>query len=201
MRTLTALTLLLATMTVGCLVFPGGAVAPTSPWPPAPPAAKKSIHLTVSWTRQGHITAGDTPFTMDTPENLLEWWGRNAKATYGDSELFSAIVADGDPSDLRAEGRMTETMEGNLALGLLNLLTLTVLPASRTDHFTLRTEFKDASGKLLGTIEKSDSLDVWFELFLVVAVPFRSSLDREVLELVTNLNRATLASAHAEGII
>jgi hypothetical protein len=42
---------------------------------------------------------------------------------------------------------------------------------------------------------------VWVERFLVAALPLRSPLERETLDPVTDLDRAILAEAHAQGII
>ena len=120
MRSLAALTLRLAATALGCLVVPARAVPPASPWPPGPPAAKKSVQLTMNWTRQGSRAAG--------------------------------VVARERPGDHRA-------------------------PRPQSPH------------------------DVWVERFLVAALPLRSPLERETLDPVTDLDRAILAEAHAQGII
>jgi hypothetical protein len=188
--------LLVAFTSVACASFRGGEVPPTQPWPPAAAgAAKKSVSMI--------LASGSTEVngkTVDAPPNMVANWQQWTEATYRDSALFSAVVDPTFPSDLRSEVRVVDTGNANPALAFISGLTLTLLPAKASDRVTLHTEFKNAKGELLATIEKSESLDTWIQLFLVFAMPFHLPKS-EVRELFAELNRATLAEAHAQGII
>ncbi|HTO53386.1 MAG TPA: hypothetical protein VMR50_08365 [Myxococcota bacterium] len=136
---------------------------------------------------------------VDAPPAMVSRWRTWTEATYRDSALFSAVVAEDMPSDVRSEIRVVDSGDFRRWMAIVCGVTLFLFPAKATDHFTLHTEFKNAKGEVLATIEKSESVDSWIGLFLIVVTPFRWP-GREVGDLVTELNRATLAEAHAQGI-
>ncbi|HXZ84783.1 MAG TPA: hypothetical protein VEI82_04760 [Myxococcota bacterium] len=138
--------------------------------------------------------------TVDTPPRVVANWREWTEATYRDSALFSALVDPSVPSDLRSEVRVVDTGEAKIGMAIACGVTLFLFPAKATDHLTLRTDFKNAKGEVLATIEKSESVNTWIELFLVVVMPFHWPKS-EIRDLITELNRATLAEAHAKGII
>jgi len=195
MRAIALASLVVSIGSIGCASFRSGAVPPTQPWPPAAAASKKSISLVLA----GSATQNNgTP--IDPPPGMVSKWRTWTEAAYRDSALFSAVLAEDLPSDVRAEVRITDTGEGSQGLAFISGLTLTLIPAKATDTITLHTEFKSSKGELLATIEKSDSLHTWIQLFMVFVMPFHWPAS-EAGSLFTELNRATLAEAHAQGVI
>lgn len=65
----------------------------------------------------------------------------------------------------------------------------------------MQTVFRDASGNKMGSINKSESMSIWMQLFLVAAMPFRDDLNAVMREIYYDLNRVTLDEARTLGYL
>jgi hypothetical protein len=184
-------------LNTACAGFRGGELPETQPWPPSFAAAKKKTVSLVLSPKSSSVVNGQT---IDPPPNMMTKWREFTEETYKDSQLFSAVLGESLPADLRAEVRVTDEGNFSRAAAVFSGLTLTLIPANAVDHFTLHTDFKNAQGQVLASIEKKDSMSTWIELFLIFVLPFKSpaSVSESVFH---ELNRATLAEAHAKGIL
>jgi hypothetical protein len=122
-------------------------------------------------------------------------------AEYQDSGLFSDVKTGLEDADLRADVHIVHRSWGSLALAMLSGFTLVVIPLrTNVDDFEVTTVFKDRSGQVLGTIEKKETLNTWFQLFLVAAAPFKNVISQSN-EAIADTVRSTIADAHAQRII
>ena len=179
----------------GCASFRGGELAETTPWPPVASPTKKSVSLVLAG---GTVSVNGNP--TDASPMMLQQWREKVEKTYADSSLFSAVLPESAPADVRAEVHVSDIGEGSMGLAFLCGFTMFIIPATAIDHFTMKTDFKNANGDVLATIEKSDSSRLWMQLFLVFVMPFNwpPSVGEE---LFRDLSRATLADAHGKNIL
>jgi len=119
--------------------------------------------------------------------------------TYRDSKLFAAVLDPGQVGDLRAEVEITDVGTRKRALVWLSNLTLGLVPVRSSARLKIHTDFKGPDGTVLGSFESSDSVIQWRQLFLVFAMPFFSS--NAAIDMIVDLNRATLAQAHAADVL
>jgi hypothetical protein len=63
----------------------------------------------------------------------------------------------------------------------------------------MRTTFKDADGNVLATIEKTETVSTWIELFLVFAMPGRFPTG-VVKTVLSELTYATLIEARERNV-
>ena len=184
---------LLAFFAAGCASFRGGEIPETKPWPPASPAAKKTLSLAVTGSTLLNNTPGDA-----SPQMLTKWREFTEQA-YKESSQFSAVLPETAAADIKAEVKIVNSGNPNLGLAFISGLTLTLIPAKATDYFTVHTDFKNSRGDVLASIEKKDHMDTWIELFLIVVTPFNwpNSVAGDVL---TDISRSTIADAHEKGV-
>jgi hypothetical protein len=190
-----AVTVLLASAATGCASFRRGDVPATTPWPPAPSASKKSVSLLLA-----NGTTNMNGKAADAPPAMVAKWRELTKTAYSDSGLFSAVVPENTPSDIRAEVRINDEGTFSPVLSFLSGFTLTLLPSSATDRISMHTDFKNADGDVLATIEKSESMTMWTQFFLVFVMPFNWP-GTVANDTFRDLSRATLAEAHAKGVL
>lgn len=186
---------LLALHFTGCIAYRGGALGETTPWPPGALAQRKSVSVTVTGK-----TSDIYGQAIDTPAVTLKAWRDHVDTEFTQSGLFSAVLPEGSPADLRAEVQVTERGSANQVLAFISGFTFTVIPATAYSEITMRTDFKNADGDLLATVEKSDSVRMWIQLLLIFPMPFMwpgTQIDR----LFQDVNRATLAEARQKGVL
>jgi hypothetical protein len=184
----------LAVASSGCAGFRAGTVPETTPWPPARSATTRSVNLVVT----AAVSVNQKP--RDVLPGFVSRWQGITQRTYAESGLFSAVLDGSMPADLRAEVRITNDGELIHLWSFVSGWTLGLVPSRSIDRFTMRTEFKNDTGDVLATIEKSDTVSTWIQLFLVFAMPFK--LPGPVADdLLADLSRATLAEARARGLI
>ena len=61
----------------------------------------------------------------------------------------------------------------------------------------METTFKDGDGKVLGRIEKRETITTWMQLLLIVAVPFNESID----PILNQLTQSSLEEAARQKLI
>jgi hypothetical protein len=181
------------TISWGCASFRAGQLAPVTGWPPSVPGKKKSISVVVS----GSAVIGGKP--TDAPQQMIDIWRQRTWATYEESGLFSDVRTGLEATDLRAEVRIEDSGEPNIALAVLCGLTMTLIPVEAADKLTMRTAFKDADGNTLASIEKTETVNTWIELFLVFVMPakFPTGVVKGVLN---DLSRATITAAQEQKV-
>ena len=177
----------------GCASFRAGLLAPTTDWPPPAAAKKKSISVAVSGTA---VISGKA---TDAPQQMIDLWRQRTWAAYEESGLFSDVRTGLEATDLRAEIRIEDRGDPNIALAVLCGLTMTLIPVKASDELTMRTVYKDAEGNTLASIEKAETVNTWIQMFLVFVMPakFPSGVVKGVL---TDLNRATISAAQAQKV-
>jgi hypothetical protein len=185
--------LALAVAGAGCAVR-GGELAET-PWPLDPPASKKSLSLALT---AGPVILNEDP--VDVPASMVGIWRKQVEETYVDSGLFASVLESGSPTDLRAEVRISDVGRWSRPLAIVSGLTLYLIPCSGVERFSMRTDFKNADGDLLVSVERSDSVTYWQQMFLVFALPFEMP-DTVTRGLLRDLARATLEEAQAKGVM
>jgi hypothetical protein len=192
-RSLRSITLLLPALLccAGCAAFRGA--DSKTPWPPTAGASKKSLSLVVASSGTMNGKPAEPLPAMTTK------WREYAHDAYQESGLFSAVVPEGAPADLRAEIQVKDEGSGSFFGAFICGFTMFLIPATGQDRFTLHTEFKNAQGDVLATVEKSDTVTLWMQTFLVFVAPFKwpGSVTHETLQ---ELHRATLTEAQAKGI-
>jgi hypothetical protein len=185
---------IMAFLSSGCASFRSGDLHPVNQWP-LPNAGKgKSIDIALS---------GKSTFNgKEQPESLtlLRYWREQAEKAYQDSGLFSGVTTGNPDTDLRAEIEITDSTKRRIGLLYLAGLTLYLLPSKGTDELMVRTTIKGRDGAVIGTYEKTETINNWVQLFLVFAAPFHSS-NSVYEETFYDLNRSTIAELHAKGFL
>ena len=59
-----------------------------------------------------------------------------------------------------------------MLLAFLSGLTLTVIPATATDAFSVVTTFRDRTGRTIASTTREESVTTWIQLLLVFLWPF-----------------------------
>jgi hypothetical protein len=183
----------------GCATFRSGVVNPLQPWPPGAVQSRKSIAVTVRMDRTMDIGPGKGPAPVGD-DDLNQFRGK-VWAEYQDSGAFSEVKTGLEDADVRADVHIAIHQWGSLTLAMLSGFTLMVVPLkTNVDDFVITTVFTDRNGKVLGTIQKKETLDTWFQLFLVGVAPFKnviSQFDAATADIV----RATILEARTQGIL
>jgi hypothetical protein len=184
-------------LVVGCAAFRAGNLPPVSPWPPSGSQKKSArLALTYEYTRNGSQVPGIGAGIM------LNWVGEQTMATYVGSGLFSEVRRGGGPADITADVKVALAAEESIAMRFLTVLTAFLIPSKYTLTTTVRTTMRDAEGNTLATFEKSEAVNTWYQLFLVFWEPFYfPTLTRVIWGPLDDIHRATLAEAHAQGIV
>lgn len=186
-----AAVVLFAFLGSGCAIR-SGRVGPVT-MGPAGPGAAKTITISVA--------------VKDVDPRLRE----AALRAYQEAGVFASVTAEAvDPTihfpDPAAERHVSvwivDRSHHDLsdALGLeVSVWTMGVIPYHGTSQFVVMTTILDATGKVIGTFEKSETVEEWLQLFLIFVLPFQTP--EHVFErVVTDLNRATIVEAQAGGI-
>ncbi len=192
-RRLVAVATLLAFST-GCVMVRAGELPRVAPWPPAAAPSKKTVSLTVA---SGTNVINGAP--AEVPPAIAAKRRELMQAEYVGSGLFSTVVAEGQPADVRAEVLISEDGHASQALAFICGLTMFLVPARAEGRMTMQTTFKNSDGDVLAKLEKSETTTMWMQLFLIFAMPFNRpiTVGNEAFE---DLSRATLSEGHAQGI-
>ena len=90
--------------------------------------------------------------------------------------------------------RILDRSDGNIGLGVLSFLTLTVIPCTGTDEFNIKTTLNDSQGNTLGSFEKTETINTWIQLLLIFFTPFNGS--NSISQTLYDLNCATINEAN-----
>lgn len=160
----TALAALVALLLPACASFQGDRLGPVPDV--SPPQSKPTVSVAVFGEAR---LSGEK---RDLPRTALERYKEATREAYEESDFFSDVRMGLEESDLRAEVKITNSGNPNYGLAFLSGLTLMIIPAKATDIFEVETSFKDRSGATLGEFSRTEEMDTWIELLLIVAAPF-----------------------------
>jgi hypothetical protein len=120
-----------------------------------------------------------------------------------ESTLFTHVSVTTEPSDVIADIRTSEDYNKALSFmsGFICGYTMGIIPAYGKATVNMHTVFRDASGKEMGSINKSESVSVWMQLFLIAAMPFRDDMNAVMRDIYYDLNRVTLDEARTLGYL
>jgi hypothetical protein len=178
----------------GCAAFRTGDFKPPASWPLSTTPGKQSISLLVT----GEALVNGK--RQDIPQQVMQGWQDAAMKAYTDSGLFSDVIMGAAMTDLRAEVHMLERGEANQGLAFLSGFTFTLIPCKAEDEVVLKTTLKNKEGQDLGTFEKTDSMSMWVQFFLIFIMPFNWP-NTVATDLFYDLHRATISQAHGAGLL
>ncbi len=147
----------------------------------------------------------------------LRKWHKQTLAAYEQSGAFSevkgaSIEADPDTGmlidpeaglggiDIRADVQIVERQSASWPMQLITGLTAYIIPSRVSIDFEVKTTFRDNKGQVLGVIERTNTVVIWQQIFLVVVQPFHHPPVVEN-EAIFNLSRVALIEAHQKGIL
>ncbi|MFZ3184584.1 MAG: hypothetical protein WA173_10635 [Pseudomonas sp.] len=175
----------------GCLSYSNHDLALVEQWPPAAPLKQKAsayVKVDTQYLFNGENRPGG--FNQAGLEKLI-------LQQYQSSERFSRATTSKETSDLYVSIRVSNHERGSIASALLTGFTLFVIPGTYSNELTMETTFKDASGKVLGRVEKHESITTWIQLLLIVTLPFNASTDN----VLTQLTQSSLEEASRQKLI
>jgi len=175
----------------GCASYSNHELPKVGQWPLAAPAqAKPSAQLKVEsrYLFNDQNRAGG--FNQDNLEKLLV-------QQFKDSGRFSAVTTAKERSDVYVSLQVTNHERGSMASAVVTGITFFIIPGRFKNEFTMQAQFKDADGKVLGKVEKSETITTWMQLLLVFALPFNESPDNVLVQLT----RSTLEEAARQKLI
>ena len=177
----------------GCVTYSHNKLGDVDQWPmiAASNSDKPSINLRVTAERQ-----------FNKKQQLLHSaamtrWEESVVKHYKESELFSAVKAGRNSSDIYADVVIVNNEEGSLFLAFLSGFTFTLLPAKGDNIVTIETTFKDAAGNVKGRVIKTEKVTTWIQLLLIFGMPFSVSIDDVFGQVVEH----TLVEAKAAGYL
>ncbi|HEX6532854.1 MAG TPA: hypothetical protein VF019_09525 [Nitrospira sp.] len=191
------LLVVLSCLLTSCIAVRGDDIKIDSKWPLEGVIATKSVSLSVT----GNFSSGTS--TEPTNPRAMQLIEGQAQKAYMDSALFSQVSLAKEQSDLKAEVRVTE--EGSKALagisGFISGFSMGLIPGYVHATLTMETVFKNQAGSEIGSIKKSESVSLWIQLFLVLAMPFKDNPNHVIRDIYYDLNRATLDQALKDGFL
>lgn len=116
---------------------------------------------------------------------------------YQDSKRFSNVTTAKQKADIYISVRVSNHERGSLASAFITGFTLFVIPGKFSNELSMETTFKDGDGKVLGRIEKRETITTWMQLLLIVAVPFNESID----PILNQLTQSSLEEAARQKLI
>lgn len=174
----------------GCMVR-GGNLEIAPAWPIQQRAGAKAISIEIS---MAPLSGDKRP-----PKESLELHEKLVVKAYEEAGLFSKVTLGKDLAGLKAEVVVSgEEGKNNGFLFFLSGITLTLVPAKANYSPTMETVFKDSQGNTIGTIKKSEDISIWFGLFPLLVLPFRSI---DVNGVLLDIHRATISDAHSRGFL
>ncbi len=192
MKQLFAALLATALLTLtGCISYSNHDLANVEQWPPlAPRTEKPSAYIKVDSQLMfnGQVRAGG--FNQSKLDALV-------LQQYQSSERFSHATLGKQTSDLYVNVRVTNHERGSQVGAFITGFTLFIIPGKYSNEFTMETVFKDASGKVLGRIEKHETITTWIQLLMIFALPFNESADN----VLTRLTQSSLEEAARQDLI
>ena len=117
---------------------------------------------------------------------------------YSESKLFNLVDKDSPNSQMSIEVNIVRKRERSLFRTVLSALTLYLIPKRTNEEIVVTTKFIDKKGILVGMVEKTETIVVWHQFFMLFAFPF--SIPSTITEeAIIDLSRATILDAFSDG--
>lgn len=187
------LVLLVFCQLTGCAVFREGELGEIGTWPP-----EKEQARTIAMVITGKAEVNGSP--VDVNQQMLNNWQTTVMSTYERSGLFTNISRGTSGADLLAEVSVKDKAHVNIPLAFLTGFTLYLIPSRSQDTFVVKTTFRDASGNVLGTVERQETMVLWQQLFLVFGAQATLSGNSST-DILSDVVKATLVEARQKKII
>ncbi len=192
-----------------CAMYRGKDRPVIANWPPAAPSQKPSVKLV--FVEHVHYANGTTvpqyvsPFIGEAKRKELmardlEEMGKNVHRAFEESGLVTLVPEGSAKADYTAEVRFRSHEKFSEANAFLTGF-FGFLPPTKTRLILTETAtIKDAAGKELGKLEKSETLSFWMQLFLIFYSPFAWPTTVGNASLY-DLGRAIVLDANAKGLL
>lgn len=181
-----ALLVLLVLALPGCASYSLHTLPPVEAWPPTaatePVKPTAFVRFTAMHLFNGEQTNGGVNAAA---------WQKILLDNYNNSQRFQRVTTDKVDSDVYVYATLRNNEQGSQLSAIVTGATFFIIPTAFQNTLTLETVYKDRDGKVLGRIEKSETVNTWMQLFLVVALPFRPSDE----ELIKHLSQSSLEEA------
>jgi hypothetical protein len=187
----TLLVLLVLTLP-GCASYSQHNLAPVEAWPPTAAAETVKPNAYVRFTALHLFNGEQTNGGVDAAG-----WQKILLDNYSNSQRFQRVTTDKVDSDVYVYATLRNYEQGSQFSAILTGASLFLIPTAFQNTLTLETVYKDRDGKVLGRVEKSETITTWMQLFLVVALPFRQSDD----EIIKHLSQSSLEEAVKQKLI
>lgn len=175
----------------GCLSYSHHDLAKVEQWPlPATEQRTPSAYLKVDSQYLFNEQSRAGGFNQANLEKLIV-------TQYQGSKRFSNVTTTKQNADLYISVRVSNHERGSMASAVITGLTLFVIPGKFSNELSMETTIRDVEGKVLGRIEKRETITTWMQLLLIVAVPFNESVD----PILNQLTQSTLEEAARQKLI
>lgn len=187
-----AVVLMLGVSLSGCMSYSQHDLPAVENWPLASKetSTKPTAYLrfTAIHTFNGEQRAGGTNVGA---------WEKVLLDAFNQTERFQRVTTDKVESDVYVYANVRNEETGNMGSAILTGITLFVVPSVVHNRLVLETVYKDRDGKVLGRIEKSETVTTWMQLLLVFALPFNPSAD----SIIQHLAQSSLEEAVRQKLI
>ena len=191
MKKLFAAMLTSCLLLTGCISYSSNQLAQVQTWPPAASGTDKpTAYIRVEGQYQHNDQPRSGGFNQAGLEKLI-------LKQYQDSGLFSRVGTTEQEADLYINVSVNNHENSSTAAAFITGLTLFIIPSTASNTLSMQTEFMDGSGKLLGSVEKHETITTWMQLLLVFALPFSESTDK----VLTQLSQSSLDAAARQKLI
>lgn len=162
----------------GCLSYSHHDLAPVPQWPLSAPAAdaKPSVYVRLN----GEYLFNDRPRAGGID---VARWEKILVDSYTASGAVASVTTAKTQSDVYVYATLVNHEKGSMPLAYISGFTFGVIPTTFDNTLTLKTVYKDRDGKVLGQVEKSETVTTWIQLVLIFAMPFNASLDDTIKHL------------------
>jgi hypothetical protein len=177
LRSLVLLASLCLSLT-GCMTYSHHDLADVQKWPLETQAVAKKpsvyVRLNAQYLHNDRPGAGGVDVGR---------WEKILVDSYNGSGSVRSATSVKTQSDVYVDAVLTNNEKGSIALAIVSGATFGIIPATFDNVLTLQTVYKDHNGKVLGEVNKSETLTTWIQLLLIFAVPFNPSLDSTIEHL------------------
>ncbi len=192
-----------------CAMYRGKDRPTIANWPPSAASQKPSVKLV--FVEHVHYANGATvpqyvsPFIGEAKRKELmardlKEMGKNVHRAFEESGLVTLASEEAAKTDYTVEIRFQSHEKFSEANAFLTGFFGFIPPAKARITMTEVAIVKDAAGKEIGKIEKSETLSFWMQLFLIFYAPFAWPTTVANASLY-DLGRAIVLDANAKGLL
>jgi hypothetical protein len=187
-----ALVLIIGVSLGGCVSYSQHDLPAVESWPLASKNTTTKptayVRFTALHTFNGEQRAGGTNVTA---------WEKVLLDNFNQSGRFQRVTTDKVDSDVYVYASVRNEETGNTGSAILTGITLFLIPTTVDNRLVMETVYKDRDGKVLGRVEKSETVTTWMQLLLVFALPFNQSAEA----IIQHLAQSSLEEAVRQKLI